>query len=264
MSAATIAIAIGVVTTSDARSAQKLVAYAETLPDSTVKVQMLPIPPGTVKVGSKTVAVKPFFMSSTEVPWEAFDVFINSGEPSKAYDQTEFAPDVVARPSRSYILPDKGWGHNGYPAINLSHTSVEMFCRWLSQKTKKKYRIPTEAEWQWACQGGLKTWKMDKATAEKHAWYADNADDVTHPVGKKAQNAYGLFDMLGNVGEWATDLEGKPVVCGGTFEDDLDALTPTTRSYYSPEWQMGDPQIPKSRWWLSDAPFAGFRLVCEP
>src|SRR5262249_11002844 len=121
--------------------------FTQTLPESVVKIRMIPIPGGTVKIGTKAVTVKPFWMARTETPWEASDVFRASGRPSPAYDQTEFAVDAIARPSKSYILPDLGWGHNGYPAINVSFLSAEMFCRWLASATKKKYRLPTEAEW---------------------------------------------------------------------------------------------------------------------
>lgn len=238
--------------------------YTETLPDSAVKVQMLPVPGGSVKIGTKTVTVKPFYMASTETTWEMFDLFLLSGPPSKAYDQTKFAPDAIARPSKSYILPDLGWGHHGYPVISVSYTNVDMFCRWLSSVKKKKYRVPTEAEWELACRdGSTKEVKMDKATAEKVAWYAGNAKDTTHPVAKKAPSKLGFYDLFGNVGEWATDVTGKEVLCGGTFLDQLTDLSPKTRKYWQPAWQDTDPQIPKSRWWLSDGPFVGFRLVCE-
>lgn len=244
---------------------QKLAAYTETLPKSVVKFQMLPIPGGTIKIGGKSVAVKPLWMAQTETTWEMFDTFLASGPPSVAYDQTEFAPDAIARPSKSYILPDLGFGHNGYPAINLSHTSVEMFCRWLASVTKKKYRLPTEAEWEWACREGLgSNWKIDKDAFEKASWHVGNSDQETHPVGKKAANKLGLFDMLGNVGEWATDLAGKPVVCGGSYLDKQADISPGLRKRWEPSWQDSDPQIPKSRWWLSDGSFCGFRLVCEP
>jgi formylglycine-generating enzyme required for sulfatase activity len=244
---------------------QALQPFSETLPDSVVKLQMNPIQGGDVVIGTKTVTVKPFWMSTTEIPWEAIDVFLSSGPPSKAYDQRVFAPDAIARPSKSYILPDLGWGHNGYPAINVSFTSVEMFCRWLSSVTKKKYRVPTEAEWELACRAGVTgNWKIDKAQLEKSAWYAGNAEHMTHPVGKKQANKFGLFDTLGNAGEWATDLEGKPVLCGGTFLDPAADIGPSTRKRWSPKWQETDPQIPKSRWWLADGSFVGFRLVCEP
>ncbi|MEZ0326263.1 MAG: formylglycine-generating enzyme family protein, partial [Fimbriimonas sp.] len=176
------------------------------------------------------------------------------------YDQSEFAPDAIARPSRSYILPDLGWGHRGYPAINLSYTNVEMFCRWLSSVTGKKYRLPTEAEWELASSADG---KLDKAAIEKQAWHAGNSNGTTQPVAKKAPNKLGIYDLLGNVGEWATDLEGKPVLCGPAFLDTAAAITPTARKRWTAKWQETDPQMPKSRWWLSDAPFAGFRVVCD-
>ena len=243
----------------------KLEPFTLTLPGSVVKMQMVPIPGGTVKIGARTVTVKPFWMARTETPWEAFDVFTASGPPSPAYDQTEYPPDAIARPSKSYILPDLGWGHNGYPAINLSFISTEMFCRWLSSATKQKYRLPTEAEWEHACRAGVAgPWRIDKALVEKTAWYAGNSSRTSHPVGKKLPNRWGLYDMFGNPGEWATDLEGKPVLCGGTFLDAPAGIIPGMRRRWSPKWQETDPQIPKSRWWLADAPFAGFRVVCDP
>lgn len=243
----------------------KLAPYIETLPNTVVKIQMAVVPGGVYESAGKKVDVKPFYMARTETAWEAFDAFLGSGPPSKPYDQTEFAPDAIARPSKGYILPDLSWGHNGYPVINISHTTAEMFCRWLSKVSKKKYRLPTEAEWELACRAGTAgPWKLAKADAEKAAWYKDNSKEVTHPVGKKASNKFGLYDTLGNVGEWSNDLDGKPVLCGGTFLDALAGLNPTARKRWDATWQQSDPQMPKSRWWLSDGPFAGFRVVCEP
>ncbi len=239
-----------------------LAPYTETLPGSVVKVEMIPIPGGTIVIGGKEVFVKPFWIASTETPWEAYDVFTASGPPSPPYDQTKFAPDAIARPSRSYILPDLGWGHHGYPVINLSFDSVTMYCRWLAAATKKKYSLPTEAEWEFACRAGAS--QANAADLEKQAWFAANSAKSTHPVGKKLPNKFGLFDMLGNVGEWGTDLDGKAVLCGPSFEDKIADVLPSKRSRFEPDWQESDPQIPKSRWWLSDAPFAGFRVVCEP
>ena len=242
-----------------------LAPYTETLPNSVVKIQMVPIPGGTFQMGGQTVTVKPFYMATTEAPWEAFDAFTASGPPSKPYDQTKFAPDAIARPSRSYILPDLGWGHHGYPAINLSFDSVTMFCRWLAKETTKKYRLPTEAEWEWACrEAKAGAWTIDNAALDKQSWNATNSGHVTHPIASKAPDKLGLYDMLGNVGQWATDLGGNPILCGGTFQDAPTAISPSARRRWSPKWQQSDPQIPKSRWWLADAPFAGFRVVCDP
>ncbi len=245
--------------------AAKLAPFTETLEKSVVKIDMVPIPGGTITIRSKPVTVKPFWMAKTETPWEAYDVFMASGPPSPSYGQTDVAPDAIALPSKSYILPDLGWGHNGYPAINISFLSVEMFCRWMAKSTGKKYRIPTEAEWELACRAGaLGPWKLDTATLEKSAWYVGNSSRMSHPVGKKAPNKWGLYDILGNTGEWATDLDGKPILCGGTFLDGAKAIAPGTRRRQTPAWQATDPQFPKSRWWVADGKFVGFRLVCEP
>lgn len=233
-------------------------AYVEKLPGTTVEFKMVQIPGGSVKVGDKTVELKPFVIGATEVTWDVFDGFILSGEPSKPYDQSEFPPDAIARPSRPYILPDLGWGHAGYPVINVHTTTVEMFLRWLRSVTGKKYRLPTEAEWQLAASAAA------DAPLKECEWYAENAKDVSHPVGKKLPNKLGLYDVLGNVGEWCTDLAGKPVLCGGDLTTDAKDLTPAMRRYWSPDWQVTDPQIPKSRWWLSDGYFVGLRLACDP
>ncbi len=245
-------------------SAGALTSFVQVLPDSVVKVNMVAIPAGTVTIAGQKAPIKPFWIAGTETPWEAFDVFIASGEPSKPYDQTEFVPDAIARPSKSYILPDLGWGHHGYPAINISFLSAQMYCRWLSSKTGKKYRLPTEAEWEYACRTGVAgDLKLTKLQIEKSAWYAGNSDKLAHPVGKKLPNGWKLYDMFGNVGEWATDMSGKPVLCGGTFKDPALLTAPGTRKRWTPKWQETDPQLPKSRWWLSDGPFCGFRVVCE-
>jgi formylglycine-generating enzyme required for sulfatase activity len=261
----TLSVGVGSLGAQVPETPQQPEPYTVTLPKSLVKIEMVPVPGGSVKIDSTTVDVKPFYMAATETTWEAFDAFLASGPPSKPYDATVFAADAVARPSRTYILPDLGWGHRGYPAINLNFDSAEMFCRWLSTVTGKKYRLPTEAEWELAARAGAAgAWKPQRAEIDEQAWHAENSDGTTHPVGKKAPNAYGLFDMLGNVGEWALDLEGKPVLCGPTFLDPPSAVSPSERKRWSPAWQESDPQLPQSRWWLADGPFAGFRVVCEP
>jgi len=240
-------------------------AYTEAIPKSTAKIEMQPIRGGEMTIKGEKVTVKPFYMAKFETTWEVFDAFLASGAPSKPYDQTKFAADAVARPSKSYILPDLGWGHKGYPVINVSSTTVEMFCRWLSQTTGKKYRVPTEQEWEFAAREGVDgPSSMDAATLEKSAWYATNAKGMTRGVGKKAPNKLGLYDMIGNVGEWATTATGEWILCGPTFRDTAKASTPQERKKYDIKWQESDPQLPKSRWWLSDGAFCGFRLVCEP
>ncbi len=239
------------------------------VPGSAVKIDMVKVPAGSITVKDKEgklvkVDIKSFWIAKTETPWEAFDAFTISGPPSVAYDQTPFGPDAIARPSKSYIPPDMGWGHHGYPVIHESHINATMFCRWIADKTKQKYRLPTEAEWEYACRAGKAgDWSQSMAEMNAYSWTTANSEKVTHPIGKKAPNAWGLYDMLGNVGEWCNDLSDKPVLCGGAYSDKPGVVKPGLRAYMVPAWQETDPQIPKSRWWLSDAHFAGFRLVCE-
>ena len=252
-------------TASPNQTPAKPAPFVESLPNSVVKIKMMPISGGPTKLGGTVKTVKPFYIATTETPWEAFDLFLTSGDPSKPYDQTVFKADAIARPSRSYHLPDHGWGHRGYPAISIAFDSADMFCRWVSSVTGKKYRLPTEAEWDMACRGGAgEPWKLDAAGIEKQSWNFTNCpDETTMPVATKAPNGYGLYDMLGNVGEWARDAEGKPILCGPTFMDPVAKVNPSARQRWAPSWQESDPQIPKSRWWLSDGAFVGFRLVCE-
>jgi hypothetical protein len=67
--------------------------------------------------------------------------------------------------------------------------------------------------------------------------------------------------MLGNVAEWVTSADGRPMVRGGSFTDPPEQVSPVARATQSPAWNETDPQFPKSRWWLADAPFVGFRIV---
>ena len=246
-----------------------LKAYDEKIPNSVAKLEMLPVPGGKISLlNPKTkkmeeVTVKPFYLAKTETTWDVFDVYYLQQDLTEA--QRANKVDAASRPSFTYIPPDHGWGHVGYPAIHMSAQSVDFFVKWLSKQTGKKYRLPTEAEWEWAARAGKKEGQpLSKEDLEKVAWYKGNSDEKVQPVGKKQPNAWGFYDILGNTGEWCTDLEGKPVVCGGAFTDDAENISPARRAYYEKKWQETDPQIPKSKWWLSDAPFAGLRLVCEP
>ena len=90
-------------------------------------------------------------------------------------------------------------------------------------------------------------WKLDKETMEKSAWYAGNSNHVTHPIAQKLPNKLGLYDMLGNVGEWATDSAGKPVLCGGTFRDGPEGINPeTTAAIGRPSGKKRIPKSPKA------------------
>jgi formylglycine-generating enzyme required for sulfatase activity len=185
-------------------------------------------------------------MSATEVTWDAYDAFrLGQDKPGAG---AKSPADAVSRPSHPYGDPDRGFGHKGYPAISVTYYGAKEFCRWLSQATGAKYRLPTEAEWENACRTGAATGAAAAPPIDSVAWHSGNAGGKTHPVGKKAPNAWGLLDMLGNAGEWCTGKDGKPVLCGGTYLDPPSKVSPATRARQTAEWNERDPQLPKSKW----------------
>jgi formylglycine-generating enzyme required for sulfatase activity len=230
-------------------------AYRESVAGTLVTFDMVPVPGGTVTVHGKPVTVAPFHIGRTEVTWDLYDVFalgLDAPKTGKA--------DAIARPSQPYGAPDYGWGHAGYPAISIASTAAQAFCEWLSAKTGKTYRLATEAEWMHAARlGGADM--SSPVRRDEMAWHRENAGARTHPVGTKAPDALGLVDLFGNAAEWVTTSDGKVVTRGGSFRDPGSAVGPSARAEQDDSWNERDPQLPKSRWWLSDGPFVGFRLV---
>ena len=228
--------------------------YRDSIPGTLVRFEMMPVP-----------GDPPLWIGKTEVTWDEYDVWafrldLTPRERSSGVDAT-------ARPSRPYGAPDRGFGHHGYPALAMTYFAAQTYCAWLSAKTGKKYRLPTDAEWTRAVRLGLGADSV--LTSERRdalAWHAGNARAKAHPAAAKAADALGLHDMLGNVAEWVTgtDSGGPPVVRGGSWNDPPARVGPTVRARQTPDWNETDPQFPKSRWWLADAPFVGFRIVREP
>ena len=192
--------------------------------------------------------------------------------------------DAVTRPTTPYVEMSFGMGKDGFPAISMTHYAAIAYTRWLSAKTGHFYRLATEAEWEYAARAGTDTtyyWGNDAAAAGENAWYFDNADGKYQKVGSKKPNAFGLHDMLGNVTEWvydgykadayATAGDNNPVVPGfaeyphvargGSWDDGVEALRCAARHFSEPAWKMRDPQLPKSKFYLTDAQFLGFRIV---
>jgi formylglycine-generating enzyme required for sulfatase activity len=218
------------------------VGFVERFPAHDAELKMAPLP-GQPKT----------FIGVTEVPWEVFEIWaLRLDEPASASPGT----DAVARPSKPYAVIFTGFGHRGYPAMCMSLEGAKAFCQWLSKKTGKKYRLPTVSEWRRAAAG-------TGQNLDAEAWTWDNADDRTHPVGKKKPNPAGLFDMAGNVAEWAIDEKGEGVVLGGSWRDKAPEVGPDALKRQSPKWNESDPQSPKSKWWLANGQFIGLRVVCE-
>lgn len=248
-----------------------LSTYTETIPGALVEFEMVPVPAGSVTIegpdGSRRRTVGPFWMSAVEVRWDAYDTYRLDVDMEGLDDA---AADAISLPSKPYGFGNKipGFGKKGYPALAISRNAAQQYARWLSAKTGHTYRLPTPAEWKHACRvghGNPQEWS--EAQRRERAWYRANADEGAHPVGALEPSDLGVYDQLGNAAEHVVppgETERPPEVWGGSYRSEAGAVHCTARQQKTPKWQRSDPQLPKSRWWLSDAPFVGFRLVRMP
>jgi formylglycine-generating enzyme required for sulfatase activity len=220
-----------------------------------VSFEMVRVPRGTVTIDGKAVSVEPYSIGRTEVTWDMYDVFaLGQDAPSQGVD-------AVSRPSQPYGAPDYGWGHAGYAAISIARPAAEAFCVWLSKKTGKAYRLPTEAEWVRTAVLAAGDVPMTADRRDNLAWHSGNSLGKAHPVGTKQPDALGLFDLFGNAAEWVMPADETAVTRGGSFRDPAERVGPEARAIQESSWNERDPQLPKSKWWLSDGPFVGFRIA---
>ncbi len=202
--------------------------------------------------------------------------------------QTKAVPvDAVSRPTAQYIDLTWGMGRDArQPTNSLSQTAALMYCRWLYTQTGIFYRLPTEAEWEYACRAGTTTaypFGNDPKSLEAYGYFKDNSEGKFHKVQTLKPNAWGLYDMHGNLSEWTLDqydpkvydkrADGTAdptvppgskyprVMRGGSYLDEVKEGRCANRIASSADWNKRDPQIPKSRWWLTDGVFTGFRVV---
>ncbi len=135
------------------------------------------------------VRVGDFLISSQPVTFEEYDAF--------------------CRLTRRELPDDNGWGRGRRPVIHVTWDDATAFCKWLSELSGRQYRLPTEAQWEYAARSGGKREKWsgtnDRNALENYAWYGQNAGGMTQPVGQKTPNGLGLYDMCGNVWEWCSD-----------------------------------------------------------
>ena len=250
--------------------------YVEKIPGTLVEFEMLPIPAGSIdiKIGSaepKKVDVKRFWIARTEVTYDELEAFRLGLDLPEAGRTKLLAELILAKTRPSVAHGDAGWGFGtrGYPGLSVTYTHGVKYCQWLSEKTGRKYRLPTEAEWEYACRAGGAAEKLSREELDKVAWHQGNSTTdehqlgKTHPVATKAPNAWGLYDMLGNAWEWCTTENGKPVARGGAWNSEPEAVHCRARFTRIATWSLNDPQDPKSTFWHTDGNSIAFRVICE-
>ncbi len=289
------------------RTQADMQAYTNSIPGTTVTYSMVPIPAGEFLMGSPATEkgrkpdegpqhkrqIAAFWMGRTEVTWDEYELFMYPDQERALTLDTnnpylDKASDAVSRPTKPYVEMSFGMGKGIYPAISMTQHAANKYCQWLSAKTGRYYRLPTEAEWEYAARAGTTTayfFGDDPSQMTAYAWIDKNSDSKYQKVGRKKPNPWGLYDIYGNVLEWCLDQydpagyekfasaptkEGfvkstKPyphVARGGRWDDDdMSMLRSAARRASDRSWKQQDPQLPKSIWYHTDAMFLGFRVV---
>ena len=289
-----------------ASNAQEMKPYSEAIVGTPARFDMQPIPPGKFTMGPSIgekkrkpsegpqheVEVAAFWIGRCEVSWDEYTPFqmkldkaARTQAGASVHPQDAWA-DAVSRPTPPYVPMDFGMGTEHFPAISMTQFAARQYTQWLSMKTGRFYRLPSEAEWEYACRAGttsVYSFGDDAKDLAEYAWYIENSGETYHPVGTKKPNPWGLFDMHGNVCEWVLDQYDEAYyasfdktaiaplcwptkvypcgVRGGSWDDDADRLRAGARRGSQASWQQQDPQLPRSIWYLTDAKFVGFRVV---
>lgn len=287
-------------------SPSEMKAYVQAIDQTNVSIEFVPIPGGMYTIGSpkdeaernedegpqRSVQIDPFWMGKYEVTWDQYDVWGENidikrrrilRKKATAFDKVA---DAVTRPTPPYTDMSFTMGKGDNPAICMTQHAARKYCEWLTAKTGHYYRLPTEAEWEYACRAGTKTvWSFgdDASKLTDYAWFKENSDESYHKVGQKKPNPWGLHDIHGNVSEWVLDqyspttykdLESEAknpllvpsklyprVVRGGGWNNGPEMLRSAVRIASDESWKEQDPQVPQSIWYHTDARSVGFRIV---
>lgn len=278
--------------------------FTEQIPGSGVSFRMIALAGGLFTMGSPEdeplrdadedaaeVRVDSFFIAEVEVTWDEYMEFYRQTASEGRSTDTEGARlskagvDAISGATPPYGKPDQNWGMGRRPAISMSFHAAETYCRWLSKVTGKSYRMPTEAEWEYACRAGTQTpyffrgdpdeydkrglfgRKPDTTVINTFVIYRGNSQSKTQEPSAVKANPWGLINMSGNVAEFCSDIyEGtdEHVIRGGSYRDGAAGVRSAARDHTrTAEWLKTDPQMPKSIWWYSDCFYVGFRVVME-
>ncbi|WP_419189465.1 SUMF1/EgtB/PvdO family nonheme iron enzyme [Stieleria marina] len=294
-----------ILATSKVESEADMADYKSAVPLTKAPFQMVAIKGGTFLMGSPEdekfrspiegpqtkVSVDPFWIGKYEVTWDEYEPFMiteasrEKHGARKDYDaNVHTIVDGVSQPTPPYTEMSFGMGQLGYPAISMTQHAANKYCQWLSAQTGHFYRLPTEAEWEYACRAGTTTpYSFGNGQLADYAWYSANSKEKYQKIGLKKPNPWGLFDIHGNVREWTADkftenyfelIQDNPSnpyvkpsklyprsARGGGWADEFDQLRSAARVGSDEAWKETDPQLPQSIWYHTDAPWIGFRVI---
>jgi len=293
-----------------------MVPYTLKVPGSEVTLEMIPIPGGVVTMGSPEneaghqadegpqikINVGPMWVAKCETTWKEYKLYMSMYRLFKSLANSGLrkanltnAADAVTAPTELYdrTFTFEFGEDDNLPATTMTQYSAKQYTKWLSKLTGRQYRLPTEAEWEYACRAGAEepySFGNDVSDIDDYAWHAGNSDAIPHGVGQKKPNKFGLYDMHGNVMEWTVngyspegykhavekkqpmsilesvfwpDSPENRVVRGGSFQDEAALLRSAAKVASKDEdWKSEDPNIPLSPWWFTSNPArgVGFRV----
>jgi formylglycine-generating enzyme required for sulfatase activity len=321
-----------------------MIAYTETIPGTSVKFEMVPVPGGEFLLGSPAgekgrgadegpqvrVRVAPFWIGKCEVTWAEYQAYMAMYDVFKKLQRLAVAPVPEADRARARdawrLIESHAWDGNlkdewnvdavttatplydasftysagekpNQPAVTMTQFAARQYTKWLSGILGRDFRLPTEAEWEYAARAGTTTaysFGDDASKLPDHAWFDENGDYQTHPVGTKQPNPWGLYDMHGNVAEWTLDeyqadayatLAKGPLhsgsvdaaqavrwpsklyprtIRGGSWLDAAALCRSAARQKSEEdEWKLSDPNLPLSPWWYTEevATGVGMRII---
>lgn len=295
--------------------------HTQQIADSNQAVDLAAVPGGVFLMGGNSsglheVELDSFWISKHEITWDQYNLFLEDSiqdlrrelykvfynvdietadavsaptwteELLEVLRDADIPADVISIPSPAWGDLSAGMGVSGHPAVNITHYAALMYTKWLTIKTGDFYRLPTEAEWEYACRAGNNEnyTSYFASQIDQYAWHIGNSNRTYHPVDSKLPNPFGIYNMLGNVAEWTMDqyhedyfekLDGEPAnnpwfkpdqlypraVRGGSWMDQSEVASCLQRRGSDPSWKRNDPQLPKSLWWHTNAYHVGFRVV---